>query len=605
LKVNTRINYLFLFASISFLCQGQHFVTREFLQAVDKGTRTLSGVPGVNYFQNSSDYVMEVNFDPGTGRLEGKASIEYRNNSNDTLRHLIVRLYQNINKKGGIRDHEVDPEVIHNGVEIQSLMVDGKELATGRRIYLRESGTNLRVSLPFPLLPQSSKILKVAWSFDMPQSAMRRYGKYGENHYFIAYWYPQVAVYDDLFGWDELNYTGTQEFYNDFSNFDVKIKVPGNYLVWAGAEWQNPSEVLSPEHYERLLRAKQTDEKVSILGADEVKNQSWRVNRKTQSYHFTSANTPDFAFAVSDGYVWDATSVLIDSASGKRVLVQAVYKPGADFFDIVAESGRDAIHHFSFTSYGEPYPYPVVTVFQGEGGMEFPMMANNSSRQSWSATVFLTIHELAHAYFPFMTGINERRHGWFDEGLTTYLPMETEEALQSYYYTIELVIRNYILHAGSENDIPPYIPSSQTRDEAYLYTTYFRSTVAFYLLEQYMGRESFRAAVNDFIDTWKFKHPTPYDFFATLKKHSESDLAWFIDAWFFRSGWPDLAIGEVKMTDNTLRVEILRKGSMPVPVELTIRYRENEEERISYSPEVWKDSDRLIITHPVVDEMES
>jgi hypothetical protein len=595
---------LIIFLLISADCFSQTFISWDFLKAVDNDTRTMNGVPGANYFQNHAEYIIRVSFNPKNGLLNASAAIKYVNNSPDTLRSLVFRLYQNINKKGGIRDTELDPSVLHDGVRIRSMRIAGKELVNSKSYYMRTEGTNLMVNLSQPLVPGSSEDIDVEWSFTMPQIPLHRYGKYNENSYFVAYWYPQIAVYDDLNGWDRYNYTDTHEFYNDFNFYDVRIRVPGQYLVWATGDWQNPDEILSVRTLERLNNAFESDSKVEVVTREDIRQKAWMRHRKEKVYHFTAGNIPDFAFAVSNNYVWDAVGALVDTTTGKRVLVQAVYPVQSKYFDKVAEIGKEVIEQFSFGSYGIPYPYPVATVFNGEGGMEFPMMANNGTRLMWSGTVFLTMHELAHAYFPFLTGINERRYSWLDEGLTTYLPVETEKALKSSFYPIETIVQNYESCAGTADDIPLYVPSYQTREFAYQYYTYMRSSIALYMMEKYLGRDVFRSAIREFIDIWKYKHPSPYDLFAILKNSTEDDIDWFIDAWFFKPGWPDLGIADVTKTGNTLRIRIVKKGNMPVPVRILIRYREAEDEFLEFGPEVWKETSQVIVTHQIIDEVE-
>jgi len=426
----------------------------------------------------------------------------------------------------------------------------------------------------------------------MPTEHVHRFGKYGEGNYFVAYWYPQLAVYDDIDGWDRMNYTGTHEFYNDFNSYDVTIKVPDNHMVWATGNWQNPEKVIREELVSRLEMANHSDTIVQVISREDWKKKEVFSRNGSHAFHFTMDSIPDFAFAVSNNYLWDAASVIVDSTTQKRAWISSVYDADARNFKNVASIAMKVISEFSFNSYGIPFPFPGITVFNGEGGMEFPMMANNENLFMSDGTKFITMHEIAHSYFPFYVGINERKYSWMDEGLTTYLPIETELAMNSSYYPIELVLGRYNTDSGTETDVPLYVPAYQTREYTYQFYSYIRSTTAFYMLEECIGRGSFRNAIKEFIRVWRYKHPTPYDLFAILKKNTNKDIGWFIDAWFFEPGWPDLAIGEVVVESDSLFVEVIRKGSLPVPILLTIEYSDGSNEVIKQVLDIWQETNK-------------
>ena len=591
-----------VFIGFVIFCNGiraQYYIAPEFSRAVEKGTRTFTGIPGDEYFQNHSDYLIEADFNPKNGRLDGRARIIYYNTSPDTLRRLVFRLYHNFLKKGGIRDQSLNEENIQDGVSIKKLIVNGSDLTERMNRLLRYRATNMYMNLPDPLIPFTSVTIKLEWRTTLPPGDVHRFGKYGNNNYFIGYWYPQLAVYDDIDGWDELIYNVTQEFYNDFNRYDVKINVPADYMVWATGLWLNPEEILSKQTFSKYQLAYQSDSTIHIIDPSDRKNKSWAVNGKAKSFHYRIDSIPDFAFAVSDKYLWDARSVVVDSLSGRRVLVSAAYPQEAKHFDKVADIGARAIHHFSFHSYRVPYPYPGATVFKGEGGMEYPMMVNDGETFFYDRTVFVTMHELAHAYYPFLTGINERKYAWIDEGLTTWLPVETEASLNSSTYTLNDLVDYYDRVAGLEEDVPFGIPSYYTRDYAYYVHAYARSSVAFHMLEEYMGRDTFRLALSHFIDTWKHKHPTPYDLFAVLQANTSKELGWYVDQWFYMQGFPDLAIAEASMERDTIRMEIKKKGKFAVPVHIKLEYRDAPSQFIRYEPDIWRSDDLLTIVHPL------
>ncbi len=578
---------------------GQYIIPVNIQRSIDKGFRTKVGVPGENYFQNRSEYKIHTHFDPKSGKITGTANITYFNNSPDTLRKIVLRLYQNIARKGGIRDEEWDEQNLHDGVRITNLKLENDVLTNNLKHRTKTTGTNFIVFLSEPLDPAGSLNIGIDWNFTMPSTGVHRYGKYGKGTYFVSFWYPQVSVYDDIDGWDRKDYTGTHEFYNDFNSYDVRIKVPKGFMVWAAGDWMNAERILQSEIVQRRNKAGTTDEVIHIITKTDWDNRKIFTRKGANSFHFKADSIPDFAFGISDNYLWDGSSVLIDSADSRRVVVNAAYEPGSAYFDSVASYGCNVIRHFSSTSFQFPFPYNQITVFNGEGGMEYPMIVNNGTSFSRKTTIFLTMHELAHSYFPFLTGINERKYSWVDEGLTTYLPIETEIAMKSDYYPLEGIVRKYSALAGTESDIPFSVPAYQTRGWTYQYYSYIRSSMAFNMLERYIGRQDFRHGISDFIQTWQYKHSTPYDLFAVLKRNTDKDIDWFIDQWFFQRGWPDLSVGQVEYRNDSISVEINCDGTFAVPVLVKLIAKNGESIIDHISPEIWKNSRNYLYSRKV------
>jgi hypothetical protein len=528
--MNNLFRCLFLLTiSHSLNITGQSLVPFEFKNAVREGTRTFEGIPGPLYYQNSTDYHINVNFNPNNGKLKAIADIQYFNNKPDTLRVIVMRLYQNILKAGTPSDFIIDPAYLSNGINITSLSVNGIDLTSELSKRTRTEGTLMTLYLPEPLIPGMSGKIQIGWNFIMPQTEVHRFGKYGPGTYFIAYWYPQIAVSDDIFGWDMIMHSGTQEFYNDFNDFQVNITLPDGYMVWSTGEWENAEDILSKEVQERYNLSKVSDEVIHIISNEDIMRKKVFLRKGQKTFVFKAEQIPDFAFAVSDRYIWDGTSAIIDTVNSIRVNVNAAYLPNTPNFELVAGMGAQVIRLFSNDYYSMPYPYRKVTVFQGEGGMEFPMIVNNGPSYSHDGTLFVTMHEIAHAYFPFLTGINETRYGWLDEGLTTFLPMRAELAMGSDYHTLEEVTRQYEMFAGTETDLALITPSWQTKEYTYYYLSYAKSVIAFAMLEQFMGEEQFRMGIKDFIKIWEYKHSTPYDFFNVMKRNSVYELDWFFN----------------------------------------------------------------------------
>ena len=398
----------------------------NFKKAYEKGTRTLTGKPGQNYWQNYADYNIKAEIDTSTRAIIGSETIVYKNNSPDTLRTLVFRLYQNLYKKGTFRDFPIDTVDLTDGVKIIELKINGKLIdIDSSGVKLRIYGTNMFFKPDSSIFPNQELNIECKWSFIMPLETDIRMGMIDSTSYYVGYWYPQVSVYDDIDGWDITQYTGGQEFYNNFGSFDVEIKVPKNYIVWATGLLQNPNEVLTNKYLERMKSAETSDSVVHIISLNDLKNGDVTKNNRENTWHFRAENVTDFAFAASDHYLWDSGSLIVDSTTGRRTVVAAAYRKEALDFPHVTEIGMKALKYYSQRIPGIPFPYPKITVVNGArtGGMEYPMMVNDYSAHELTRTIGVTDHEIAHTYFPFYMGINERKYAWMDEGWASTLPV--------------------------------------------------------------------------------------------------------------------------------------------------------------------------------------
>ncbi len=587
------ISGFFLISVSLFAQQGDLYVPLEVQTAYAKGTRSPDGTPGPNYWQNKSDYRIRVRMEPATRTVRGQETVTYTNNSPDTLRQLVVRLYPDIFKKGNIRDEAVDPDDITDGVNVSAVTLNGSKLdLKARKPLFRRSGTNMIFMLARPLLPGGRLNLEMNWDYTVPAKTHIREGTYGENTFFVAYWYPQIAVYDDVHGWDTFNYTGTQEFYNDFSDFDVEITVPDGFLVWATGVWQNPGEVLKEEYADRYRQATQSAEVVHIVDAKDLRKGNITAGKPQNVWKFRAGNVPDFAFALSNRYLWDATSTVADPATGRRTTVSAAYDPKSDDFTQVARFGRESVAYFSTQLPGVPFPYPNLTVFNGSGGMEFPMMVNDGSSPDLEDAAEVTAHEIAHTYFPFYMGINERRYAWMDEGWAQFLPNEIpfrRKASDSQTFTVQQENARYFsLFAGKEQEMPMMTPTNLLSGFSYGFASYFRPAVAYAQLQEVLGKEKFRQVLQDYMRRWNGKHPIPYDFFYSFNAAAGEDLSWFWKPWFFDKGYPDLGL-KVTSEGKESKIVVQKKGTLPVPVRLKVTYRDGSEETFSETARVWKD----------------
>ncbi|PKK35635.1 hypothetical protein BWI96_16175 [Siphonobacter sp. SORGH_AS_0500] len=453
-------------------------VPLEIQKAYSNETRATNGKPGAKYWQNHSDYKIQVELNPATRQLSGTEQVVYTNNSPNRLSSLVIRLYPDIFKKDANRDErEIDPSDLNDeGVTIESVTVNGNEVKTQR------NGTNMFVTLKSGLETGQKLTLDVKWSYLIPAKTHIREGLYFKSSYMVAYWYPQIAVYDDIDGWDRQDYTGQKEFYNDFNNYDVDITVPASHLVWATGEWQNPEKILSPEILDRYKGSRTSDQVVRIVTAEDREKGGITIAKSGKhTYHFKAEHVPDFVFASSDTYLWDGSSAVADSKTGRRTAVAAVYHPSSkDFYD-VCRYAKQCVEYFSTYLPGVPFPYPNETVFNGSGGMEFPMFVNDGSYPpAFAAEV--TAHEIAHTYFPFYMGINERKYAWMDEGWAQTLPnwMEFQiDGMPKKFMPQQTNAAYFDQFAGKEQEQPMMVPTNLLTGTAYTFATYMRPSQAY------------------------------------------------------------------------------------------------------------------------------
>lgn len=577
---------IFLFALQNF-SQTNYYIPRNVLKAYEKGTRSFDGKPGEKYWQNSSDYKIKAKIDPKTRILTGSESIVYYNNSPDTLKEIVIRLYPNISKPSSKRDFNIPDDALTDGVKISSFRFNQNEMNPDDKNIFKFSGTNLRVILTDKIAPSSKAMIDISWSFEIPKTSFARMGTYDSTSFFIAYWYPQMAVYDDIDGWDYNEYTGFTEMYNDFSNFDVEITVPNSFHIWSTGVWQNPDEILSNEFLKRYEQAKQSDEVVRIFTKEDLTNQNRYKSRDDfHTFKFKAEYVPDFAFGISDHYLWDAVSYM--TPENKRVYIASAYKESSKDFVDVAYYAKETIKYFSEELPAIPFPYPSCTVWNGSGGMEYPMIVNNGSAQSKEGTVGVTSHEIAHQYMPFYMGINERKHAFMDEGWAVMLPFDFQERMTEGAQSRERNAMGFEYVAGYDMEMPLLVPSNLLSGYSYRVSAYSRPGLAYDFLRDFLGKEKFLKALHHYMKRWNGKHPIPWDFYFSFNEAVGEDLGWYWKPWFFEFGYPDLAIKSYELKDGSLKVEIERKGNLPVPIKLSLMNNEGLVKELYFTADVWK-----------------
>jgi hypothetical protein len=575
--------FLLLFLS-SVIFSQQLFIPKEIKNAYEKGTRSYDGRPGSSYWQNTASYIINAELIENTNKIKGKAKITYYNNSPDVLTSLWIRAYQNINRADTRKDYTFDPVEFNEGMIFSKLTVNGRNINLENSSSAIVHGTNIEVE-DVMILPGEDASIESEWEFTIPSANAIRMGNYNDN-FFIAYWYPQVAVYDDIDGWDETPYAGMVEFYNDFNDYDVKLTVPSGFNLWATGELLNPDDVMKGKVRERYTQAMNSESVIRIVRSENIGEELFSNNIKT--YHFTANDVPDFSFCASKNFLWDGCIV---NVIGKKVFVSAMYSPEAAAMHDLAEISARAIELFSTELPGYPYPYPALTIFNGSGGMEFPMMVNQGGGQMRMWTISTAVHEIAHMYFPFYMGINERKYAWMDEGWAQMLSEDIKFKIEPFVDYRAQDVERYLHFAGTMQDVPLMIESRSFNDDRHWYdhAAYFRSCVAYNMMIELFGRDVFKGYLLEYMNRWNGKHPTPYDFFYTFNNVSGSDLNWFWKPWFFEIGAPDLAIKNVTNENGRIRVIVEKIGNLPVPVELKFVFQDGREVNVEQNLDYWKD----------------
>jgi hypothetical protein len=565
---------------------------KELKKAYSNQTRSYDGKPGIKYWQNFSDYNIKAEIDPKTRLLTGSEMIVYFNNSPDTIKNIVLKLYQDIYKKGAARNTELNTESVTDGVKISRFSIDGKTLSLNiDDKVISYQGTNLIIKLSSPLPPKSKKEIEVDWSFVIPKGTDIRIGTYGESTFFVGYWYPKVAVYDDIRGWDMISYDAEHEFYFDYCNMNVEIKVPKGFGVWATGMLQNPGEVLQDEYLKKYNEALTSDKLINIVAKEDSGKEVYKHQNGLTNFKYSAKNISDFAFGISDFYLWDGTSVELEK--GKRVACFSAYNPVSDFFSKAAEMAKRSMEFYSEKMPGVIYPYAQITVFNGDGGMEFPMIVNDGQFSNPINDVYVTTHEIAHMYFPFYVGTNESRYAWMDEGMAYFLPWDLQIELSQYDHRTRAAV-GFSKWSGNEMDIPMIFPSILSRDPHLSMMSYYKPAIAYEMLKSALGEDLFAKCLKEFIARWNGKHPTPWDMFYTFEDVTKKDLSWFWNPWFFESHIPDLAIKDLKTENGKVKVLIENVGILPLPVDLTLTLEDGAQTKLTASTSIWEKGEKEV-----------
>lgn len=556
-----------------------------YLSALEAGTRSMEGRPGPAYWQNRSQYRITASLDPATGVVEGNALIRYQNDSPDALDRLALHLHQNLHAPGVVRN---EPQEITGGVELGTVRVDGGlvEVLEGDgppRAGYTVRGTVMWIDLDRPVPAGGVVEVEVEWTTVIPQDGAGRMGHSRREMYFLAYWFPRMAVYDDLRGWDAQPYLGNAEFYHGFGDYEVALTVPAGWTVMATGDLLNPEEVFTATTLQRLSRGVTSDTVVTVATPQELSAGSVTTEGVDGelTYRFRATRVRDFTWTTTRTQQWDATSARVEDRDGDgvedRVAIHAFWRP--ELAPLWRDQARYAKHAIEFHSrYTDlPYPWPHMTSVEGTdiigGGMEFPMLTligpyrNRRPQDLYN----VTSHELAHMWIPMVVGTNEKRYAWMDEGSTTFLENQSRYEYWPGTDAHEETREGYLRLARARGEEPlmrhgDYYESGA----AYGVASYDKPSTLLVTLRALMGEDVFLPAYRAFIRDWAYRHPTPWDLFNTFERESGLELDWFWFAFYYETWRVDQAVVDVESDGGATVIQLEDRGFAPLPVQVRI-----------------------------------
>lgn len=580
-----------------------------------EGTRAQNGAPASGYWQQRTDYAVKASLDAEKKVLTGSAVITYTNNSPDTLRTLVWHLYQNIFRKDSSprKNDEQSSRAyaVTRGITIDTLMVNG----TGIAPQIDE--TLMETPLPSALLPHTSASITVRWNYQIPSNADLRTGSDGKD-FGLCQWYPQLAVYDDVRGWDRTQYLGIAEFYTEYGDWSAELTVPKNYIVASTGTLSNAPDVLSPAQLSRFT-AITNDSTTRIVLPDEIAVTAKEISKDSVTWKFTAQNVRDFAWAASPNFAMDGT------VTKDGVKIYTFYHPDlyraslplllsdAANWDAAAGMAKQSIEFFS-DHFGK-YVYPQATVVSGPvTGMEYPMMVFAEDGNAAANLLYYTLtHELGHEWYPMMIGSNETNYPFMDEGFNTYITSMAGEAAygKDGFLSKEFREKYSWMHLPETNDRllqqRIYLMQARANDEAsvmahpylipapqYGVMAYMKPGSILVMLEDMLGTETFRKGMNLYYERWLFKHPYPHDFFNTMEDVAGRDLDWFWNQWFDQTWTLDLAVADVKNEQKdgawSTAIAIENKGQATMPATVRLTLADGTTKDVRCSETIWSKS---------------
>lgn len=586
----TVVAALFLMLSATAFAQHNQLPVPVAIQsAYSRATRNVNGKPGAKYWQNTADYALKVNFNPETRLLDGVVDAVYFNNSPDTLKQLWFKLYPNLYKKGVPVKVRIANADQGEGVKISTMQVNGRVVNEAQLVM---DGTNMHLDIP-ALLPGKSLKIKLNYNYILNKGSHMRTGQVNDSAHFVAYFFPRIAVYDDIDGWNKYPYTGEEEFYNDFCNFKAAVTVPKGYVIWATGDLLNAKEVLKPELAARIKQAERSNEVVDVISTLDLKNKAVTADNLYNTFKFDAQNVTDFVFATSNHYLWKSRSVLVDSLSGRRTRVDAAFNPiHKDYYEVI-DFSQKTVQLMSHTFPKWPFPYNHETVFDGLDQMEYPMMVNDNPVEKRDEAIYLTVHEIFHTMFPFYMGINETKYAWMDEGWATIGEWLLSPMIDS-TITDTFGVKEAAQISGAKEDLPIITLTPELSPSTTMTNNYPKPGLGYLFVMDYLGKPLFTKALHHYIAQWHGKHPMPYDFFNSMNEGSGKDLNWFWKRWFFEDGATDLGISNVVKNASGYSIQVENESNRPMPVVLKLEYEDGSTANINRNIGIWEHADHFI-----------
>lgn len=552
-------------------------ITNSIRRAMAAGTRDSTGRPGAQYWQLRTDYTIQATIDPATAVLTGRETVVVHNTSAAPMSQIALRLDPNIFRPTNQRGASVPAEAT-DGMILTALSVNGASVnltppapvqgrpatppAAPRIAGLQQ--TLAMVTLATPIAPGERATLEIEWRHKLPGGpgqGHRMTQRWGDSLFQPTQWFPRVAKFDDLRGWDTEQYLGPSEFYNNFGRFDVRIDMPAGWIVSGTGVLQNPQEVLTPTARERLSRVLRSDSVITIVGPDEVGPGQSTANGTRLTWHFVADTVNDFAWATAKNFVWKATRATIPTKG--PVPIHMLHLPGrAQLFARAGEIARHALEFYS--KLWMPYQFPQLTLQDGpSAGMEYPMVINSNQGAA--------DHETGHQWWPMVVGNNETQYGWMDEGFNQYMNVLSDADAEKTPAVLDMMGQSYGRTSGDERE-PTMMWSANYGGPMYGFQTYSKTPLMLSMLGGIVGDSAVQRAMSDYAKAWTFKHPSPWDYMFFMNRALGKDLGWFWYYWLFTTESVEGSIASVTPTGPRTTVVVRQDGQMPSPVVLKVKF---------------------------------
>ena len=578
-------------------------ITNAIRRAFAAGTRDSTGRPGRNYWQLKTDYSIRVSLDPATQRLTGSETVTIHNASPDSLRNIVLRLDPNLFL--GVTPHLAPwvPAEITDGMRVTRMALDGSPvnlnpnpppqgaMSVSENGFFSQNLSSARIALARAIPAGATVKLEIDWNHKVPGGPganHRMTQRWADTLFQPTQWYPRVAVYDDLRGWDTELYLGPSEFYNNFGRFDVSIDVPGGWIVSGTGELQNPSQVLTARARQRLATVLSSDSMTTIVGPDEVGPGNATAPGDRLTWHLVADNVNDFAWATAKKFVWQATRATIPGKG--PVPVNLYYLPGrAPQFAGAGQIARHALEFYSKLWF--PYPFPQLTLQDGpSAGMEYPMVINSNRGAA--------DHETGHQWWPMTVSNNETWYGWMDEGYNQYMNILSGADSRGQPASLNGLGQSYGRTSGNEAEPPMMWNANYAGPAFYGFTTYSKTPLMLSMLGGIVGDSAVQRAHREWGQAWMWKHPSPWDWMLFMSKALNRDLGWFWYYWLFTTESVEGSIADVKQAGIRTTVTVKQDGQMPSPIVLQVKLGSGRNPATMKNARMVDDS-TAVVTFPV------